>query len=89
LDTEDWLNWNGDLDNPNDCEDDCVVDFESCIKHGNSIGDPETPTQWDVSAAPNVLQSIRPTRNSKRYVEMVLVMVNAIEMRRNIGEKKM
>jgi hypothetical protein len=59
------------------------------MKHDSSIEDPETPKQWDVSAAPNVLQLIRPTRNSKRYAEMVLVMVNAIEMRRNMGEKKM
>jgi len=26
-DTEDWLNWNGDLDNPNDSEDNCVADM--------------------------------------------------------------
>jgi len=30
-DTEDWLNWNGDLDNSNDCEDDCMADVESDI----------------------------------------------------------
>jgi len=28
-DTEDWLNWNGDLDNPNDSEDYCAADVES------------------------------------------------------------
>jgi len=25
-DTDDWPNWNGDLDNPNDSEDDCAAD---------------------------------------------------------------
>jgi len=25
-DTEDWLNWDGDLDNPNDSEDNCMAD---------------------------------------------------------------
>jgi len=32
LETEDWLNWNGDLDKPNDSEDDCWVEVESVIK---------------------------------------------------------
>jgi len=41
--TEDWLNWNGDLDNPNDSEDDCVAVVESDIKQDNSIEDPEHP----------------------------------------------
>jgi len=31
-DTDDWLNWNGDLDNPNDSEDDCAADAESDIQ---------------------------------------------------------
>ena len=30
-DTQDWLNWNGDLDNPNHSEDNCVADVESEI----------------------------------------------------------
>jgi hypothetical protein len=50
LDTEEWLNWNCDLDNPNDTEDDCAADTESDIKHGNGIEDPECPLQRDVSA---------------------------------------
>jgi len=36
LDTEDWLNWNGDLDNPNDSENDCATNIESDIQHHNS-----------------------------------------------------
>jgi hypothetical protein len=34
-DTEDWLQWNGDLDNPNDSEEDCAADDDSDIEHNN------------------------------------------------------
>ena len=54
LDTEDWPNWNGDLDNPNDSEEDSAADDESNIEHNNAIKDPECPEQQDVSATPNV-----------------------------------
>ena len=87
-DTEDWLNWNGDLDNPNDSEDDCAPDVESDMEQDNTIEDPESPKQQDVSAAPNVPGLIRPTRKSKRHAEKVLVTVNTIETRRNKGVKK-
>jgi hypothetical protein len=40
-DTDDWLNWNGDLDNPNDSEVDCAVADESDIERNNGIEDPE------------------------------------------------
>ena len=36
-DSEDWLNWNGDLDNPNDSEDDCAADAESDMDQDNLI----------------------------------------------------
>jgi hypothetical protein len=36
-DTEDWLNWNGDLDNPNVTKEDCAVDDESDIEPNNGI----------------------------------------------------
>jgi len=87
-DTEGWLNWNGDLDNPNDSEDDCAADDDSDIEHNNCIEDPECPEQQDVSAAPNVPRLVRPTRKSKRQAEKVLVTVNAVETRRNKGGKK-
>jgi len=32
-DTDDWLNWNGDFDNLNNCEEDCVADDEFNIEH--------------------------------------------------------
>jgi hypothetical protein len=87
-DTEDWLNWNGDFDNPNDSEEDWAAADESDIEHNNGIEDPEFPEQQDVSAAPNVLGLVRPTRKSKRQAEKVLVTVNAVETRRNKGGKK-
>jgi len=88
LDTEDWLIWNGDLENPNDREDDCAADNESDTKHNNVIEDPECPEQQNLSGAPNVPRLVRPTRKSRRQGEKVLVMVNAIDNRRNIGVKK-
>ena len=87
-DTEDWLNWNGDLDNPNDSEEDCAADDDSDIEHNNCIEDPECPEQQDVCAAPNVPGLVRPTRKSKRQAEKVLLTVNAVETRRNKGGKK-
>jgi len=87
-DTDDWLNWNGKLDNPNDSKDDCAADNESDIGPNNGIEDPECPEQQDVSAAPNVPGLVRPTRKSKRQAERVLVTVNAVETRRNKGGKK-
>jgi len=87
-DTEDWLNWNGDSDNPNDSEDDCAGDVGSDMDQGNSIEDPELPEQRDVSTVPKVPGFSQPTRKSKRQAETVLVMVNAIRTRRNKGVKK-
>jgi hypothetical protein len=88
-DTEHWLNWNGDWDNPNDSEEDCAADDDSDIEHNNCIEDPECPEQQNVSAAPYVPGLVRPTRKSKRQAQKVLVTVNAAETRRNKGGKQM
>ena len=64
-DIEDWLIWNRGLDNANDSERDCGADCESDIEQGNSIEDPDSREQRDLSAAPNVPGLIRPTRKSK------------------------
>ena len=88
FDTDDWLNWNGDLYNPNDSEEDCAADDESDIQPNNGIEDPESPEQQDVSAAPYVPGLVRPTRKSKRQPEKMLLVVNAVETRRNKGRKK-
>jgi hypothetical protein len=87
-DTEDWLNWNGNLDNPYHRAEGCGADEASDIEHNNCIKDPECPEQQDVSAAPNVPGLVWPTRKSKRQAEKVLVTVNAAETRRNKGGKK-
>ena len=87
-DTEDWLNWNGDLDNPNESQEDCTVDDDSDIEQHNCIQGPECPEQQDVSGAQNVPGMFPPTRNSNRQAEKVLVTVNAIETRKNKGGKK-
>jgi len=44
-DTNDWLNWNGDLDNPIDREEDCAADDESDIEQNNGMEDQECPEQ--------------------------------------------
>jgi len=87
-DTDDWLNWNGDFDNPNDSEDDCAADDESDIGPNNRIEDPECPEQQYVSATPTVPGLVQPTRKWKRQAEKVWVTVNAVETRRNKGGKK-
>jgi len=88
LDTDDCLNWNGELDYPIDSEEDCAADNESDIEQNDGIEDPECPVQQDMCAAPNVPGLVQPTRKSKRQAEMVLLTVNAAEMPRNKGEKK-
>jgi len=60
-DTENGLNWNGDLDNPNDSEDDWEADTESDMQLDNCSEESETPELRTVSAAPNVPGLIRPT----------------------------
>jgi len=86
--TENWLNWNGELDNPNDSEDDCAVDNESNIDHNRVIKDPEWPEQHDVSAAPIVPGLFRPTQKSQRQAAKTLVIVYAVETMRSHGVKK-
>jgi len=68
-DTEDWLNWNEELDNSNDSEDNCVAYVESDMDKDISIEDLEYPEQRDVRATPNVPQLIRPTCKPKRQPE--------------------
>jgi len=57
------------------------------MEQDNGFEDQECPEQWDVSAAPNVPGLIRPIWKAKRLPQKVLLMVNAIETRRNKGVK--
>jgi hypothetical protein len=86
-DTEDWLNWNGDYDNPNDSEHDCAADCECVMDQDNSIEDSECSEHRGVSHAPNVPGLIRLIRKSKRHAENMWVTFSAIEIRRNKGVK--
>jgi hypothetical protein len=86
--TEDWLNWIGDLDIPNDSEDDCAGDVKSDIEQEDSIDDPECPEQRDLSTALTDPGLIRLTLKLERQDETVLVMGNAIETRRIHSVKK-
>jgi len=86
-DTENWLNWNGDLDNPNESEDNCEADNESDVEQDNWVEDSECPEQQDVCAAPNVPGLIRPTGRSKKKTEKGLVTVNATKTRRIRGNR--
>ena len=86
-DTDDWHNGNGDLDIPNDSEEDCGADVESDIQEDDRIKHPDSPEQRDMSVAPNDPRLIRPTWKSKRQAKKVIMTVNAIETRRNKGVK--
>jgi len=88
LHTEDCLNWNADIFNPNVREDNFAADVDSVIEQDNSIMDLECPKQRDLCAAPNSPGLIWPTRKYKRQPEKVLMTVNAIETRSNMGVKK-
>ena len=87
--TENWLNWNSDMDNAIDSRDNCAADDRSDVDPHNRIEDPDFPEQEDVSATPNVPQLVRPTQKSQRQAGKVMHTVNAIETRRNKRVKKM
>ena len=87
-DTENWLNCNSDLDNPNESEGDCDADNESGVELENCFEDPECPEQRDVCAAPNIPALIRPIGRSKKRTETGLVTVNATGTRRICGNRK-
>jgi hypothetical protein len=88
LDTKNWLNWNGELDNSGESEDNYAVEDKSHTQQHNGMKDVEFQEQQDVSVASSVPRLVRPTWKSKRLAENVLGMVNAIETRRNQGVKK-
>jgi len=77
--TKNWLNWNGDLDNPNDSEDDWEADNESDMEMDNSRENWETPEHLNVTAAPNLPGLIWPTWRLKQKVEKALMTVNIMK----------
>jgi len=48
--TENWITWDGDLENPNVSEDNWEVDDESDLELDHNIEFEERKEQWDVSA---------------------------------------
>jgi len=87
-DTDNWLNWNGEEENPTVSKDNEEADSESNIELDNSIKVPESWEQRDGSAAPNVPGLIRPPQWSKKKAEQGFVTFTAMEMRRKKGIKK-
>ena len=62
--------------------------MESDLELDDRIGRSETPEQHDVGAARNVSRLIWPTWKSKNLTELGLGTFNAMETRRNKGNKK-
>jgi len=87
-DTENWLNWNGDLDNPNNSEDDWEADNESDMELDCGSEDSETLEHRNVSAATNVAGLILPIPRSKKNIDKALMTVNIMEMKKSKGIKK-
>jgi len=87
-DTENWLNWDGDLDNPNESKDVWEADNEPDIELDHGREDSETPDQRNVGAAPTCPRLIRPIRRTRKKVEKPLMTVNIVETRKNKGMKK-
>jgi len=87
-DTCNWLDWNGDMDDPNASEDDWQVKNESDIELDNGIYLPETPVQHNVSATLNVPRLIAPTRMSNTKDDKVLMTVKTMAIRKNQENRK-
>jgi len=81
-DTNNWLNWNGDLENTDMSEDNWQAGDESDVDLHNSIEVLAGPEQQDVSTAPNVTRLIRPIRMSKKQAEMGFATVTSMDMKR-------
>jgi len=58
LDTENWLDWNVDMHNPNSSEDDWEVNNESDIELDKGIKDSKTAEEQNLSAVQNVSRLI-------------------------------
>jgi len=87
-DTEKWLNWNGELNNPGESKDNREADDESNMELGTSIKSSERPQHQVLSAATNLVRLIRPTRRSMKQAEQGLITVSSTKTWRNMGNKK-
>ena len=82
-DTENWVTWNGNLDNPNESKDDCEADDDWDIKLGRGIKPSESPVHRVVSAVQNLQGLISLARRTTMDAEKGLTTVSAMETRRN------
>lgn len=87
-DTTVWHNWNGSLDGLNDSKDNWDTDNESNISLQNGIDDLDSRKQQGARVAANVPALIWPTWRLKKNAEKWLMMVNAMEIRRMMRNKK-
>ena len=65
-DSENWLNWNCDLDHPNVSDDNWEEDDETIVNWDNGIECQGSPERQDVSVLPNFPGLIRPTGRSMK-----------------------
>jgi len=86
-DTEEWLNWIGDLDDPNDSEKNCGPNVESDLEQGNGTDHLDGLENRDVSSVPNAPRLICHRQQSKRPAEEMSITVNAIKLKKNKAVK--
>jgi hypothetical protein len=82
-DTENRINWNGDVDNPDDSEDNWEADNESEMELDNGSNYSDTLEQRNVSATSNVPGLIQLIWQGKKKLEKALMTVNIMETRWN------
>jgi len=86
--TENWLDWNGDLDNPNLSEDDREADDQSDTELDNGIEDLESREHLVMCATPIVPGLTWPTWRSTNQAPKGLTTVTEMETRSNTGSKR-
>jgi hypothetical protein len=86
-DTKNWLDWNWDLDNPNDGEDDWQADIQSNILLDNAVEDRKIPPQHNGNGIPNFPRLLQLTWSSKPTVERIFMTFNSINANRNMGNE--
>jgi hypothetical protein len=87
-DTENWLNWNGQMVDSNKSKDYCDADNESDIELGVGIKPLESPEHRFETATANILRLNHPFQRSMNQAVHGLITVSAMETRWNKGNKR-
>lgn len=87
-DTGNWRYWNGDLDTPNNGEEDCKADNVFDVKPDNDMKASDSSEHRDLSTALFVPRLIRLTRSSMDTAEKGSITVSAMETRQSAGNNK-